>query len=132
MYRYETAIYRQKGNRSEVVNRRNHFSRSKKRPKTNVKLKRFRGSIEELDLLVLNEARRIAAHANRFCAEDVGINLGIKVDQVHHSCHRLNLKGFVSRRYKDTVHDTNRDHWGGNASGWAASVYVLQPKALSE
>lgn len=133
MFRFETAIYRSKGNNgNEVTNFRNRFSRTKKRPKSNVKLKRFRGSNEKLDVLVLNEALRVSYHARRFCAEDVGINLGIKVDQVRQACHRLNLKGYVSRPYKDTVHDTTRDYWGGNASGWSASYYILHPKAFDE
>lgn len=133
MFRFETSIYRSRGNsHNEVVNRRNPFSRTKKRPKSGVKLKKFRGTKEKLDILVLNEALRVSHYARRFCAEDIGINLGIKVEQVHQSCHRLNLKGYVSRRYKDSVHDTNRDRWGGNASGWAASVYTLLPKALGE
>jgi predicted ArsR family transcriptional regulator len=66
-------------------------------------------------------------HSSSFSAEDIGLYLNIKVDQVRLSLHRLNLKGLVTQKSRSFAHDTNRApfFWGSD-SGWASNVYYLR------
>lgn len=92
------------------------------------KLKRFRGTIEQLDELVLDAAREAhdAGATYGFSAEEIAIRLDVKVDQVKHACHRLNLRGILYQPSRYIPHDTSREMWGGYESGWGANRYTFR------
>jgi hypothetical protein len=108
------------------------YSGKKKRVSANITYKRWRGATAALDELVLNTAEALVSqqhsgYNNDFCAETLAYKLNVRVDQIRHSLHRLNLQGKVSRPSKYHAHDTNRSpFYGGSASGWAACVYTLK------
>jgi|SRR5476651_2186504 len=107
------------------------FSGRKKRVSSNITYKRWRGTTATLDELVLRTAEQLVSQRQRgynasFSAEAIAYMMKIKVDQIRHSLHRLNLVGKVSQRYKHCAEGTNRAwfHYG-NDSGWAANRYTL-------
>jgi hypothetical protein len=133
MQRYEKTVWMSKAadpNKTEsfTTGRVKRFSGSKKRDGIKRKFKRFRGPAETLDTLVLNTIQAMTAETGRssICAEEVGYRLDIRVDQIKHSLHRMNLAGHVSQAYREHAHDTNRARmFGGPNSGWAANRYNM-------
>ncbi len=103
-------------------------------PAPRPKLKRFKGSQEDLDRAV--EAGIATIYAGRpadigFAAEEIAIARNIRVDQVKQALHRLNLRGRVSQAHRQHAHDTNRNPmFPGAASGWAANIYYPRQPAI--
>jgi hypothetical protein len=110
-----------------------HLSRHVKRPKLNVKLRKWRGTAEQLDAKVMEVVTGYVAkrdYGKQFSAEGVGLYLNVRASDIRQSFHRLNLAGKITQRSRYYGHDTNRNpRYGGPASGWAANLYSLVYKA---
>jgi hypothetical protein len=114
---------------SFTTNERPRWSGKNKRSGRKHQFKRFRGSATELDELVLNTVLDIHKKMNtgRCCAEEIGYRLNIRVDQIKHSFHRLNLRGILNQPSRSFAHDTNRNNFFyGPAHGWAPNIYTIR------
>src|SRR5579885_2686698 len=99
MERYERTVWMSKAadpskDRSFITNEVPRFSASNKRPSVRKQFKRFRGSNERLDTLVLETVHAVVSELgnNRFCAEEIGYRLNIRVDQIKQSFARMNQR----------------------------------------
>jgi hypothetical protein len=81
-----------------------------------------------LDELVLATAKAMHDEGNAygFAAEEIAYRVNVRVDQIKHSLHRLNLRGIINQPYRDIPHDTTRERWGGVESGWGANRYTFR------
>jgi hypothetical protein len=133
MERYERVIWMSKAadptkQQSFVTNEVNRFGNSKKRQSVKRKFKRYRGSNDRLDSLVLETVHAVVSELgnNRFCAEELAVRLNIRVDQIKQSFARMNQKGIISQATRHCAHDTNRAWmFYGPAHGWAPNYYHL-------
>lgn len=140
MERYSNVVYTRTVDPSlEETSRKSNeikfMSGRTKRPNMHVKLRKWRGTDEALDNLVMGAILGYLPklkHSSSFSAEELGFYLNVKVDQVKQSLHRLNLKGEVSQRARSFAHDSNRaPFFWGTQSGWASNVYYLRKQTDS-
>jgi hypothetical protein len=74
------------------------YSGKKKRVGANITYNRWRGTTAALDDIVLYTAQVLVSqqhsgYSHWFCAESIAYKMNVRVDQIRHSLHRLNLQG---------------------------------------